>query len=152
MAVAAPRRGPDGDEHGLRSGHALLEIGGEGEAPAADVALDQLVEARLEDRHLALLQRRDLPSVLVDAGHVVAEIGKARAGNQADIARADHRDAHRTSLIVEVGARLARAASALQALSRSWTARPKRKEPARRPAPSISWRCAAGAANPLPTS
>ena len=41
------------------------------------------------------MQRRDLAGVLVDADDVVAEIGKAGARNEADIAGADHRDAHR---------------------------------------------------------
>ena len=70
------------------------ELGGEGEPPAATLLRDQLVEAGLVDRHLAALERRDLVGVLVDADDVMAEIGKAGAGNEADIAGADHRDAH----------------------------------------------------------
>ena len=62
--------------------------------PGLHVGGDQIVEARLVDRHLAALQRRDLAGVLVDAGDVMAEIGKAGPGNEADIAGADHRDAH----------------------------------------------------------
>ena len=74
--------------------HRLRQVGGEGQPACAHVAGDQLVEPRLVDRHLAALERRDLAGVLVDADHVVAEIGKAGAGNEADIAGADHRDAH----------------------------------------------------------
>ena len=40
------------------------------------------------------LQGVDLAGVLVDAGHLMAEIGKAGAGDQADIARADHGNLH----------------------------------------------------------
>ena len=73
-----------------------LEVGGEAQPAGAHVVGDQFVESRLVDRHLAALQRRDLAGVLVDAGHVVAEIGEAGPGNEADIAGADHRDAHQT--------------------------------------------------------
>ena len=62
--------------------------------PGLHVGGDQFVEARLVDRHLAALQRLDLGRVLIDADDVVAEIGKAGARNEADIARADHCNAH----------------------------------------------------------
>ena len=39
-------------------------------------------------------QGGDLGRVLVDADDLMAEFRQAGAGNQADIARADHRDAH----------------------------------------------------------
>ena len=42
-------------------------------------ALDQLVEPRLVDRHLAAPQRSDLRLVLIDADHLMAEIGEASA-------------------------------------------------------------------------
>ena len=64
------------------------------EPPGGGVGGDHLLEARLVDRHLAFLQARDLAFVLVDAGDFDAEFGKAGAGNQADIAAADHRNAH----------------------------------------------------------
>jgi hypothetical protein len=97
MPVAAPRRRADRDEHRLGACDGRGKIGGEGQTPAARVALDQPVEPGLEDRHLAALQRLDLAGVLVDAGHVVAEVGEAGAGDQAHIARADHRYAHSQS-------------------------------------------------------
>ena len=46
---------------------ALLRVGGELEAALLEVALHQLVETRLVDRDLALLQARDLAGVDVDA-------------------------------------------------------------------------------------
>ena len=94
MAVAAPRRRADGDEDRLGALHAFGQIGGEGEPAGRDVARDELVEARLEDRHDAPLQRVDLGLILVDADDVMAEVRKAGSGNQADIAGSDHRDAH----------------------------------------------------------
>ena len=66
--------------------------------PAFDVACDQVVEPRLVDRHLAALERGDLACVLVDAGDLVAEVGKAGPGNEADIAGADHGNAHNPTL------------------------------------------------------
>jgi len=46
---------------------------------------------------IAALERRNFAGVLVNAGHNVAEIGKAGPGNEADIAGADHGHAHRQS-------------------------------------------------------
>ena len=63
-----------------------------------DIVFDELVEARFEDRDFALLQTRDLALVLVDAGDDMAEVGEACAGDEADIAGADHGNAHCTSL------------------------------------------------------
>ncbi len=60
MAVAAARRRADRDEHRVGLGDRALETGGEAQAPGADIGGDQIVEARLVDRHLAALERRDL--------------------------------------------------------------------------------------------
>jgi hypothetical protein len=57
--------------------------------PFLDIAIDDLVEARLVDRDLSLLQSLDFLFVDVDADDIVAEVGEARAGNQADVACAD---------------------------------------------------------------
>ena len=106
MAVAAPRRRADRDEHRVgfappAPARSVVKIS----RPGLHVGGHQLVEARLEDRDLAALQRCDLAGVLVDAGDLVAEIGKAGAGHQADIARADHRDAHEDNPYLMVNAR-----------------------------------------------
>jgi hypothetical protein len=98
VAVAAPRRRADRDEHRVGGGDRRLESGREIEPPAAHVVLDQAIEIGLVDRDLALAQRLDLLRVLVDAGHVMAEVGEARARDEADIAGADHGDAHALSL------------------------------------------------------
>ena len=60
-----------------------------------DVAPDQLLEARLVDRHLAAPQRRDLAGVDVDADDVVAALGEAGAGHQTDVPGADDAQLHR---------------------------------------------------------
>jgi hypothetical protein len=93
-ACPSPRRRADRDEHRVGLGDRAFQIGRKIEPAARHVVGDETVEIGLVDRDLALAQRRDLLLVLVDAGDVMAEIGKARAGNKADIAGADHRDAH----------------------------------------------------------
>ena len=94
MAVAAPRRRADGDEDGLGGLGRLGEVGGEEEPLRAHVLGDQLGQARLVDRHLAARQGGDLVGVLVDAGHDVAEVGEAGAGDEADVTGTDHCNAH----------------------------------------------------------
>ena len=63
-----------------------------------DVALDQLGQPRLVDRDLAAVEGVDLLLVDVDAGHVVAALGEAGAGDQADVTGADHGDLHNQNL------------------------------------------------------
>jgi hypothetical protein len=48
---------------------------GEFEPAGALVDGDQIVQPRLVDRHLATFERGDLGPVLVDTGHLVAEVG-----------------------------------------------------------------------------
>ncbi len=79
VPVGLARWRADRDEHGVRHLDGLRRIGGEGEAPGLGVEFDELGEARLEDRHLALVQPVDLAGILVDANDGVAEIGKARS-------------------------------------------------------------------------
>ena len=59
MAVAAPRRRADRDEHRLGLADAR-RIGGEFEPALAHIGCDQIGEAGLEDRNLAAIERRDL--------------------------------------------------------------------------------------------
>ncbi|MNI47080.1 hypothetical protein D3C73_1015780 [compost metagenome] len=94
MAVAAPRGRAHGDEDGVGRADRLGAVHGEGQPPVADVVGHQIVQPRLIDGHDVLVQALDLGSVLVDAGHRVAEIGETGAGHQADIARSNHGDAH----------------------------------------------------------
>ena len=105
MAVAAPRRRADRDEHRIGLGDRRRQIGGEVEPPGLDVGGHQRVEPGLEDRDLAAVQRRDLVGVLVDAGDLVAEIRKAGAGHQPHIARANHGNPHETTCSVMVNDR-----------------------------------------------
>ena len=100
MAVAAPRGRADRDEHRVGVAHGLGQVGREGQAALAHVVGDEIGQPRLEDRHLAALQRVDLGRVLVDAGDDVPEIGKTRARDQANIPAPDHRNPHESPISV----------------------------------------------------
>ena len=97
FAVTAARGRADRDEDHVGPGDSRIEIGGEGQAPGGQVPLDQPVETGLVDGHLAGIEPLDLAGVDVDAGDVEAELGKADTRNQADIAGANHCDAHACS-------------------------------------------------------
>lgn len=76
MAVAAPRRRADRDEDCVRALDACGQIGGEGQATRSGIVADQLVQPRLEDRHLPRFDRRDLARILIDTDHIMAKIRK----------------------------------------------------------------------------
>ncbi len=65
----------------------LAQIGREVQAPG--VLGQELLEAGLPDRHLALQQTLDLGSVDVDAPHLAAQLREARGGDEPDVAGAD---------------------------------------------------------------
>ena len=95
MPVAAPRRRADGDEHGVGAGDRARQIGGERKPPRRCVAGDQRCRARARrSASRRCSSRAILARVLVDAGDLDAELGKARARDQPDIPGSDHRDAH----------------------------------------------------------
>ncbi|MNT05647.1 hypothetical protein D3C72_1402750 [compost metagenome] len=77
--------------------HAGRHVGRKRQAAGGPVALDQLLQARLVDRHPACVKQRDLLLVQVQAEHVVAEFRQAGAGDQADIAATDNCDFHSRS-------------------------------------------------------
>ena len=72
----------------------VLERGREigGEVQPLGVLGEQLLEPGLVDRHLTRAQALDLGRVDVDAPDLMAELRKARSGDQPDIAGADHSD------------------------------------------------------------
>ena len=97
VAVAAPRRRADRDEHRISLGNRRGKIGREIQPPGFGIGRDQRVEAGFENRDLATAQGCDLVAVLVDAGDLMAEIGEAGAGHQPHIARANHGNSHETA-------------------------------------------------------
>ena len=77
MPVAAARRRADGDEDGLRAAYCTASRSVVKESrPCSTLVAIRSVEAGLVDRRLAALERRDLALVLVDACHMVAEVGE----------------------------------------------------------------------------
>ena len=65
--------------------------------PAARVRAMHLLQARLVDRHAAVVEDLDLARIDVEAEHVVADFGETRAGHETDVARADNGDFHTLS-------------------------------------------------------
>jgi hypothetical protein len=99
MAVATARGRADGDEDGIGRFDRAGQIAGERKPLGGNVARNQLIEAGLVDRHLAPFETRDLLGILIDAYHFDAELRKTCSGNEADIARSDHCNTHRCSLM-----------------------------------------------------
>ena len=66
--------------------------------PSRMIAVDQLAQARLVDRDLAVLEPLDLGRDLVDADDVVAALGQASALNQPHVSRSDDCNFHDAAL------------------------------------------------------
>jgi hypothetical protein len=74
--------------------HRARRVGGEAQAARAHVALDELRQAFLVDRHAARAEQVDLAAVDVEAHHLVAEFGQATARDKADVAGTENRYFH----------------------------------------------------------
>jgi hypothetical protein len=59
------------------------------------------MEARFKDRDIATVEGRDPFSVLINADHVVAKIGKTSTRDKSDIATANHCDTHQIPLSLQ---------------------------------------------------
>ncbi len=94
VPVAAPGRGADGDENRLGALKCSVQILREAQPAGGGVLGQKCLQTRLEDRHLALFEHRDFVGVPVDADDIVAEIGKADAGDQPDVSCTDHCNSH----------------------------------------------------------
>jgi hypothetical protein len=84
------RRRPDRDVHELGSVHRLRDVERE---QALAVAGEELVEARLVDRHLAAPERVDPRRDHVPHGHAMTELREACARDEPHVARAEDGDA-----------------------------------------------------------
>jgi hypothetical protein len=94
MAVAAAGRGADGNKDEVGLAYRGIVAGGELQPSSGDVALDEIIQARLVDGHYAFFQLGDFFLADIDAGDVGAEFREAGAGDEADIAGADHDYVH----------------------------------------------------------
>jgi hypothetical protein len=72
----------------------LLFFGRECKAACGGVAGDHVAEAGFVDGHVAAVEHVDLGAVDVEPDDVVARIRQARAGDQADVSSANHREFH----------------------------------------------------------
>lgn len=97
MAVAAPRRGADRDEHRIGLRDWRLEVGRKIQPFRLHIGGNQNIEAGLEYRNVAAPKAGDLVVVLVNASHLMAEVGKTGAGHQPHVARANHGDPHEST-------------------------------------------------------
>ncbi|MNN14870.1 hypothetical protein D3C81_1279520 [compost metagenome] len=77
--------------------HAGRHVGRKRQAAGSAITLDQLLEARLIDRHAASIEHGDLAFVHIETEHRIAEFRQAGAGDQADIAATDNCDFHSRS-------------------------------------------------------
>ena len=93
MAVAAARRRANRDEYRLGVGD-RRQVHCEFQPALANIVGDKIGQSRLENRNLAALERGDPARILVDANHMMAEVGQASARYETDIASADHGHAH----------------------------------------------------------
>ena len=99
VAVPAPGRSAHRDEHELRRSHLRTWPLFEPQPSLRGVAPDDILEPRLVDGDLPAPQSLYPVPVDVHARHVRPELGEARAGNEPDVARADHDHPHRTSSV-----------------------------------------------------
>src|SRR6516164_2464870 len=94
MPVPATRRGADRDEYSVGVTHRLSQLGGKCQPPLLDVRADDIAEPGLEEWNFACIQSRNLPTILIDARDLVAEIRNTSARNEAHVTSADHRNPH----------------------------------------------------------
>jgi len=73
------------------------------EASCLLIALDERIEARLEDRDGVLLQVIDFPLIDVRTNDRVACLGEARSNDETDVAGPYYRNLHERSVRVEMG-------------------------------------------------
>src|SRR6185312_6944941 len=108
MSVAAPRGRADGDEDRFGFLDRAGGLGGEEKTARLDVVRHQPIQAGLVNRHLAVLEPGNLAGVLVDAGHLMAEVGEARPAHKPHVTGADHRNTHRSLLLAAYRAAIRR--------------------------------------------
>ena len=94
MTIASPRWRAYSDENCIRLSHRVLEIEIEIKSSGRDVACHELVKSGLVNRDLPVLKGENLSSILIYACDLMTKISEAGAGNQSDVARSNHYDAH----------------------------------------------------------
>jgi len=95
-AVLVGRRA-DRDELHVAVRDGRFDVGRETQAARRAVARDHFLQARLVDRHAAVVQHVDLRLVDVETEHVVADVGETGARDQTYVTAADDSEIHDVS-------------------------------------------------------
>jgi hypothetical protein len=95
-AVFIGRRA-DGNELHFAVRYAGLDVGRKRDAPRRPGARDDFLQTRLVNRHTAIVEDLDLARIDIQTENVVADFGKTRASDKANVARADDGDFHTRS-------------------------------------------------------
>src|SRR5215831_5405517 len=93
-SIAPPQGRTYRQEYGVGGANRRCRFARKGQAPGCDVAGDERVQPRFENRQFSALKCSDLLCILVDAGYDVAEVRKTCTGDQSDIARTKHCYSH----------------------------------------------------------
>ena len=94
VAIAAPHRRPDGQQHDIGARHRLGQTAREAQAAGCNMPPYQVLEARLVDGYLATPQRIEPVRVLIDALDGPAEFCEACRRHQANVAGTNHANLH----------------------------------------------------------
>src|SRR5690606_11795604 len=106
----------NGNEYGIGLRDRRFEPRRKGELAALHVLGDKLGEARLVNRNTAGLERLDFTYVLVDASHIVPEVGEAGSGHQSHVAGANPNNIHEPH-----PSNVSRSAATTPSAAMSWT-------------------------------
>src|SRR5262245_12502108 len=98
MTITTARWCSDSDENSLSCGHSIADTRRESEAPFPHVIGDEVGQARFKDWNCTAVQYGYLFLVVINTGYVVAKISETSAGDKPDIAAANHRNLHQSSL------------------------------------------------------
>src|SRR5205814_1960982 len=79
-----------GDELECAVADACIDVGREPQPAGSDVASDHFGESGLVNRHASAMENVDLGDIDIEAQHVVAYFGEARAAHQTDVSGAGY--------------------------------------------------------------
>jgi hypothetical protein len=88
--------GPDRDHDDPSRRDGGSGVTSETQPVGPDVGSDRVIQTRLEERRPTLVERRDPGAVNLDPDDVVAPLGEACGGDEADVAKPHDRELHRS--------------------------------------------------------
>src|ERR1700745_3765927 len=77
----------------------LLNVAGEMAPARRNVAVNYFLESRFVDRYLAGFELCDFFGVIINANHMMADIGEASARYQTDVSGAENQDVHEPTMV-----------------------------------------------------